>query len=192
MTDYFALLQQPRRPWLHADELKEAFHARAREAHPDAAANTGDAGAFVKLNDAYLTLQDPKRRLQHLLELCGHPPARQPGSIPAEIAALFPVIAALTQRIDAVVEQVTNATSVLSRSVLKHQFAQITEQLDAATASLSALYDDAVTRLQEIDRAWTKSGPQQLDELQQLYLAFSYLTRWRSELDERRLQIATC
>ena len=54
--DYFALLDQPRKPWLDVDLLKEKYHARAREAQPD-----------ENLNEAFRVLTDPKSRLDDLL-----------------------------------------------------------------------------------------------------------------------------
>ena len=35
MTDYFALLNEPRRPWLDADLLKQTFLTLSAGAHPD-------------------------------------------------------------------------------------------------------------------------------------------------------------
>lgn len=83
MTDYFALLNEPRSAWLDADALKEKFHARARSAHPDAGGTT-----FQELNVAYRVLADPKSRLAHLLELNGAKPAAitQP---PPDLVELF-------------------------------------------------------------------------------------------------------
>jgi len=49
MTDYFALLEQPRAPWLDPAELKEVFHRKTLEQHPDAGA-AGPENDFAKLN----------------------------------------------------------------------------------------------------------------------------------------------
>ena len=38
MTDYFALLEQPRAPWLDPRGLKEAYHRQTLQTHPDTAA----------------------------------------------------------------------------------------------------------------------------------------------------------
>jgi hypothetical protein len=35
MTDYFALLQTPRRPWVDAEKLKENFQLLSARVHPD-------------------------------------------------------------------------------------------------------------------------------------------------------------
>jgi curved DNA-binding protein CbpA len=77
MIDCFALLDQPRAPWLDLDELKEAYHKKTLRAHPDAQANRTDEtdASFASLNEAYQVLQDPKRRLHHLLSLQGCAPS---------------------------------------------------------------------------------------------------------------------
>ena len=75
MTDNFALLNEPRRPWLDVDLLKQKFLARASGAHPDRVHNASDSEKaevtkrYIELNAAYNCLADPKLRLLHLLEL---------------------------------------------------------------------------------------------------------------------------
>src|SRR5260370_36162164 len=75
MTDYFALLGEPRRPWLEPDSLKARFLALSAEAHPDRLHNAPEAQKqaanqqYAELNSAYRCLREPKERLQHLLEL---------------------------------------------------------------------------------------------------------------------------
>ena len=79
MIDYFALLDQPRAPWLDLDELKNTYYQKTLQAHPDAQTTRARADAtdatFASLNEAYQVLQDPKRRLHHLLSLEGAAPS---------------------------------------------------------------------------------------------------------------------
>ena len=75
MTDHFALLNEPRRPWVDPDSLKQKFLALSAEVHPDRVHNSGDSEKqraqerYTDLNAAYNCLREPKSRLQHLLEL---------------------------------------------------------------------------------------------------------------------------
>ena len=75
MTDYFALFQEPRRPWLEPEALKATFLALAAAAHPDKqpAADPAEklkaSRRYAELNAAYHCLTEPKLRLLHLLEL---------------------------------------------------------------------------------------------------------------------------
>ena len=52
MTDYFALLGQPRAPWLDPAALKEAYHRQTLQSHPDTA-TPGRESDFAGLNEAY-------------------------------------------------------------------------------------------------------------------------------------------
>ena len=93
MIDYFALLDQPHVPWLDPDKLKDTYHQKTLQAHPDAqtsrpGADTTDA-AFTSLNEAYQVLQDPKRRLQHLLSLAGAAPSSTDQTVPKQLHDLF-------------------------------------------------------------------------------------------------------
>src|SRR5580704_17653109 len=94
MTDYFKLLEQPRRPWLDVDALKQTFLARSSQIHPDRVHNAPEAERqaagerYAKLNTAYQCLREPKARLRHLLEL-------ESGARSADIQQVPP---ALTER----------------------------------------------------------------------------------------------
>src|SRR5476651_643539 len=100
MSDYFALLNEPRRPWLDADSLKQKFLALSANAHPDKihSASESDKSAagkqFAELNAAYNCLLEPKSRLLHLLELELGAKPRDIQQIPAALADLFAEIAA--------------------------------------------------------------------------------------------------
>ena len=59
MTDYFALLNEPRRPWLDPDSLKKKFLALAAGIHPDRIHNADELEKaeanrrYAELNAAY-------------------------------------------------------------------------------------------------------------------------------------------
>jgi curved DNA-binding protein CbpA len=183
MTDYFALLDQRRRPWLDGEQLKETFHAKTLRAHPDAGAK--DDGAFTELNEAYQVLRDPKRRLHHLLTLEGNPPSSGSASIPKEIEDLFPLVAELTHQADGLLQKFEKATSTLSRSLLKSQSIVVTKQLDEMLERLRTLYRNSESRLRECDEPNEKTT----QDLQALYLQFSYLGNWISQLEEKQLSL---
>lgn len=196
MTDYFALLNQPRRPWLDTEEVKHAFHARALQAHPDAKPQQGTESSsdalFAELNEAYQVLQDPKRRLQHLLTLEGHPPDRASGATPTTIEALFPLVAAATNRATALVKQSAAATNALTRSLLKSELQNASKDVAAVQEKVRELYDTAMACLQRLDQSWDNDSRPEPNQLKQLYLELSYVTRWLQELEEKRLQLSTC
>ena len=75
MSDYFALLDEPRGPWLDPAALKQKFIRLSVLAHPDRVHSSSEAERndaarrFADLNAAYQCLRDPKERVGHLLEL---------------------------------------------------------------------------------------------------------------------------
>ncbi|CAN5614935.1 hypothetical protein BH18VER1_BH18VER1_15360 [soil metagenome] len=196
MTDYFALLDQPRRPWLDPEQLKQAFHSRALQVHPDTVAHPSGQGSagkvFAELNEAHQVLQDPKRRLHHLLALSGRPPDRSPAATPPQIDELFPLVAAASQRAAKAVEQATTATNALSRSLLKVEASSAGRQLDAILSRVMGLQKDAMDELLQLDYAWRVSDVVQLEQVNALHLQFSYLIRWIAELEEKRMQLLNC
>ena len=184
MTDYFALLAQPRSSWLDPDELKHAFHSKSRELHPDVA-DASDA-AFAQLNEAYQVLQDPKRRIQHLLALENRPPARDT-SVPGDIAELFPIVAEVTQRAEALAQKLETATTPLSRSLLKPQLLGLQQRIGETLRRLSGLREAAELTLRQLSGREVKAESE-WSQLHELYLRFSYLGRWIAQLEEQRVR----
>ena len=194
MTDYFALLDQRRRPWLDSEGLKQAFHRKTLSDHPDAQRSAPDVAyaeaGFAQINDAYHTLQDPKLRLQHLLALEGHTAASRFDSVPDEIADLFPAIAAVTQDAVAVSEKATQATSALSRSLLTAERVQVRSRVDTLLERLRELQSAADTELQELSAVFEASGADTIGALHRLYVRYSYLRRWIGQLEEHQIRLA--
>ena len=195
MTDYFALLDQPRKPWLEPDELKQAFHARSLRLHPDTQRHDGGSlgendRAFSELNEAYQVLQDPKRRIHHLLSLEDRAGANRHAAVPREIEQLFSSVAAATQEADALLQKCEGATTSLSRSLLRPQIARLQHTIGETLQQLVQLHDAGIAELQSLSAAdvlqendWSR--------LQELYLRFSYVTRWMAELQEKQNRLAT-
>jgi curved DNA-binding protein CbpA len=191
MTDYFALLEQPRRPWLDPEELKQVFHKKTLEAHPDAQTQSGGDETFTQLNEAYQVLREPKRRLHHLLSLEGSSPATKNVSIPANIESLFPMVAALMQEMDGVIQKVASSSNALRRSLVRPELLRTAESTRQMLETLVQLHDEAVGELRELSKSWLPGETAHQIELHTLYLQFSYLTKWISELREKQLQLTS-
>jgi molecular chaperone HscB len=79
-ADHFAALGLPRRYAVDQDDLERRFRDRSRQLHPDRFARASPRERRIslerttRLNDAYRTLRDPRRRAAHLLALLGHDP----------------------------------------------------------------------------------------------------------------------
>ena len=195
MTDLFALLDQPRRPWLDPETLREAFHERTLRQHPDAQASGADGSSadadFARINEAFQTLSDPKLRLQHLLALAGHASTSRFDSVPANIADLFPAIAQVTQDATRVADKATGATTALSRSLLTGEIVQVRNRIAALLTTLTELKAEADAELQQLDATFAEGDEVAMAALQRLYVRYSYLRRWMAQLEEHRTALAT-
>jgi curved DNA-binding protein CbpA len=175
MTDYFALLQQPRKPWLDAEQLKQKYHELARGKHPELAI----------LNEAYRVLADPKLRLHHLLSLERAPPSTTGESVPDHLANLFIEIGALVTDVDLVLAKATAADSALSKSLLKASTLEQQKRLQDLLTRVRDLYDSALNDLRSIDQ------PQEnLPQIENAYHRLAYLTRWKDLLEERNFRLS--
>ena len=175
MTDYFALLEVARRPWLDPDKLKEKYFALARERPADA-----------ELNEAFRILGDPKLRLQHLLRLQGVD-LNSGREIPAILAELFWQTGQLLREIDRWQLRNTQANSALSRALLSGARLQLKEKLRALETQLDAGYAMEIEQLRAIDGG---DWPNNLTNLLELHDAFSYLKRLRDQVKEKQLLLA--
>ena len=190
MTDYFALLDQPHAPWLDPARLKEVYHQKTLQSHPDTAPASDTDENFAELNKAYQVLQDPKLRLHHLLTLKGHDPSLAGQSIPQELQDLFPSIGALAQRANSILEKSKATSNSLSRSLLKPQILETEKEATELRAKVRDLFETSLTQLREINSKWTKDDSGQIASLSTLYLTFAYLTRWSAQLDEIAFQLS--
>ena len=189
MTDYFALLQQPRGPWLDPTRLKEAYHRKTLQTHPDTAAPDRESD-FAELNEAYQVLQDPKRRLRHLLSLENGAPPSTNQAIPQELQELFLLIGALTQRANGLQEKIRTASTALSRSLLKPQIVELEKEAGDLRQKVRDLIDAANGQLREMNSAWRNDPAGHVVPLSNLYITFAYLDRWSAQLDELAFQFA--
>ena len=189
MTDYFALLEQPRAPWLDPEALKEVFHRKTLEHHPDIA-TPGSEGHFTELNEAYQVLQDRKRRLHHLLSLEGSAPSANQ-VVPAELQELFLGLGALKQRADLLLEKKRTASNALSRSLLKPEVLSLQHDLEGMRKTLRGLLDSANEELRKLNARWLSDREGQIVGLSELYLKFAYVGRWLAQLDELAFQLSS-
>ena len=203
--DSFALLHQPRRPWIDPDLLQAAFVQLAAAQHPDRVHAAGVAEQeratrlYAALNSAHHCLREPRERLRHLLELehWGKPAAL--GTAPAEIMDLFPVVGKICHDIDRFLATADPALSPLLR-VERFEKAmawteQATQLLDQLRSRLSPL--EGLAR--ELNAVWDAAPPAgspertralPLARLEQLYRAWSYLSRWMGQVQERVARLA--
>ncbi len=169
MTDYFALFEEARRPWLDPDELKEKYFARSRVENPSA-----------ELNEAFRVLSDPKLRLHHLLTLEGADlAAGRP--VPPAVAELFWNTGTLLREIERWLLQKTAATSALASAVLQTDRGTLERRLQQLETQLSAMFETELAQL--------RAAPNESSELIERYDRIAYLSRLRERAAEKRLQL---
>ena len=200
MTDYFALLKQPRLPWLDPEVLKEQFLALSAQVHPDRVHNASAQDKLVAqeqytlLNSAYTCLRDPKARLLHFLELERGCTPQQVQTIPPALMELFMEVGQVCRQAEAVAGQKTQAVSPLLQVQLFERAQENIDQISALQERLTARYDSILAELKNIGEHWPSNGANEgreevLTRLEELYRLFGFFARWRAQLDERKLQL---
>ena len=205
MKDYFALLDEPRLPWLDADALKAKFHTLSSEAHPDRVHSALEAEKqaanerYAELNAAYNCLREPKDRLRHLLEL---ELGGKPGGIervPEDAMELFTRVGQLCREVDNFLAERSKVTAPLMKVQMFQRGMDWTDKLQALLQSLHVRRIKLEKVLLSMNAAWEsapkpgdtyRSASLPLGQLEQTYRALSYLSRWTGQLNERVVQLS--
>jgi hypothetical protein len=200
MTDYFLLLQEERRPWLEAEQVKQKFFALSGSAHPDRVHQAGAeekaaAGrAFADLNSAAKCLGDHKLRLLHLLELEMGAKPKDVQEIPNELANLFTGVATACRNADQFLAEKAKVTSPLLQVALFAQAMEWVEKLQQLQQNLTLFNAKLLEQLQTLDEAWMAAAKAErrglLPQLEELYRLFGYFNRWNSQIQERIVQLS--
>jgi curved DNA-binding protein CbpA len=189
MTDFFALLDQPRQPWLDPGELKQKYHQLTRAAHPDVR-SSGPRIEFESINQAYRVLLDPKQRIHHLLALEGSTPRTDKHAVPEGVEELFLKTGKLAQDSKRALEELGSATGSLSKSLLQSNLLNLCSRTRELLAQLSHVHEKCLVELQKLNELWKENRPQAVTRLQLLYDQIAYLTRWRAQLEEIQFQLS--
>lgn len=184
-TDHFAALDQPRRPWLEPEALKDVFHGLTAEHHPD---RTGDAARFTAVNAAYSVLRDPVARLRHLLELEEPAMLAAAPPLPEALTETFMRVATLRRSVDAFLKQQTATTTPLGQALLASTRFSLHRDVGLELAALEAAQDVGLEALREADRQWLERTPALLEQLTALQQELSYLAKWSAQLREALFQ----
>jgi curved DNA-binding protein CbpA len=199
MTDCFALLAEPRRPWLDTEALKRKFLTLSASAHPDKiqdadeTARAAAARSFAELNAAYHCLAEPKSRLLHLLELELGARPKDIQEIPAALADLFAEVAMTCRQADGFLAEKSKVTSPLLQVQGFERSQAWIEKLEALRKKLDGLRGRLLEELKAADEQWmgaeTGGRGDALAKLEELYRLFSYFNRWHKQIQERALQL---
>jgi curved DNA-binding protein CbpA len=200
VSDYFALLNETRRPWLDGDLLKQKFHTLSGGLHPDKIHSAGEAEKasaakkFAELNAAYHCLTDPKLRLLHLLELELGAKPKDIHQIPATLADLFAEVAGVCRDADGFLAEKAKVTSPLLQVQLFERGQDWVEKLNVLQRKLNELREQLSGRLKTLDEHWLAADAVArraiLPKLEELYRLFGYFNRWNNQIQERVVQLS--
>lgn len=204
-VDFFALLGEPRRPWIDSEPLKERFIALSTPHHPDRVHDAPEAerkaanDRFAALNEAHRHLGNPKDRLAHLLALERGARSEDVQRIPPGTMDLFMAVGQACRDTDAFLRQRDAATSPMVRVTLFERGLDWTERLQGLQAEVGARRDALETELQAMNAVWESAPPigsrqraaaLPLERLEQIYRIYSYVARWTDQLQERLARLA--
>lgn len=205
MTDNFALLLEPRLPWIDAEMLKQKFFPLSAPFHPDRVHRGTDTEKlsanqrYAELNAAYNCLREPKERLLHLLELeLGKKPS-DIQKIPPGTMDLFVEVGQTCRDADAFLVERSKVTSPLLKVQLFERGHEWTDKLNALQRKINFKRDELATELRELNPIWQNAPPigspdrvaaLPLERLEQIYRIFSYIARWSEQLQERVVQLS--
>ena len=205
MTDHFASLDEPRRPWIEPDPLKAKFLALSANAHPDRFHAAPDAekqaaGArYAELNTAWQCLRETKDRLLHLLELeCGAKPEGIE-NVPADFTSMFMEAGQFCQELDHFLLERSRASSPMLRVQMFTQSMEWTQRVNLVLPRLTSQRAALEAELRALNPAWEAAPPVghakraaslPLDRLEQVYRRMSYVSRWIGQLQERVVQLS--
>lgn len=205
MTDAFALLSEPRRPWLDADVLKARFLPLSAEVHPDRVHSASEAekaaanSRYAELNAAYNTLREPRDRLLHLLELEAGGKPKDVQRIPPGTMDLFVEVGQTCRDTDEFLKQKSTSESPMVKLRLMQEGLDWLDRLQALQGRVNAKRDELVTELRQMNAVWEPAPPVgapervaalPLERLEQVYRAMSYVARWTEQIQERIVQLA--
>ncbi len=196
MTDYFALLNEPRRPWLEAEALKEKFLALSAEVHPDRVHLSSEADKlaanrrYTELNAAYHCLREPRDRLRHLLELeLGKKPSDLT-NVPDDLMDLFFGVGKVLKETDAFIVEKSKATSPLLQVQFFERGQEWIEKLGGLRQTINSRREPLINELKSLSPTWDGKPQKPLERLLEIWRLLSFYERWLAQIQERVVQLS--
>ena len=195
-TNPFAFFELEPAPALDAAALKERFARATSESHPDKFAQSAEPerlaveARYAALNQAYQTLIDPRARLLALYEMTkgAKPPDIQ--RIPPGTMDLFKEVGEMCRELDAFLEKKRITTGRLERAGLMSEELTLQDALVALRMKLEQFAATVDAELAALDARW-RAGNKDLNALEAVYRKYSYVSRWRQQLEEREIALLT-
>jgi len=192
--EVFSVFELPPAPALDTAALKEQFARLSAQLHPDKFQQSPpeqkkEAEArYARINKAWQILRDPKERLIYLYELESGAKPKDVQKIPPGTMDLFVEVGQLCQKVDAFLKEKAQASSALEKaSLLARSLAQQDETISLGN-KIAAAEQQLDIDLVALDLDW-RNGKKDFDMLETLYRKYSYISRWKQQLEERQLAL---
>lgn len=194
----FELLGFLPRPVLGVDELKARFMERSGPLHPDrvhglsAGEREEATRRFAELNAAHRLLQNPRDRLNLLLEMETGKKPRDVQRIPPGTMDLFAEVGQACRDADTFLASRPPADAPpIQKAASRGQAAGWKTRLEATLARVDAREEQSRKELAELDTRWVAGGDRQpmLEPIENLARLFSYIERWRQQIEDRLLEL---
>lgn len=192
----FALFDLEPAPLPDLVALKDRFTRDTAGSHPDKFAQAPEAerqaadARYAALNQAYQTLNDPRARLLALYELTKGEKPRDIQRIPPGTMDLFKEVGELCRALDEFLERKRATTGRLERAGLMGEELTLQDSLTALRMKLEGFSATVDAELAALDARW-RAGDKNLNALEAVYRKFSYVARWRQQLEEREIALLT-
>jgi DnaJ-domain-containing protein 1 len=196
ITNPFTLFELEPAPTLDAAALKERFARATSESHPDKFAQAPEAERlavevrYTALNQAYQTLIDPRARLLALYELTKGEKPRDIQRIPPGTMDLFKEVGEMCRELDEFLERKRVTTGRLEKAGLLSGELALQDSLVALRMKLEQFGATVDAEIAALDARW-RAGDKDLNALEAVYRKYSYLSRWRQQLEEREIALMT-
>jgi hypothetical protein len=183
MTDYFALLDLDRRPFIADESLKNAYLRKSELIR----AQTKEMDVLSSINMAFRTLSNPAARTQHLLNL-EFGDARG-GRLAPDIGAIFGAVADAVQMADRELGSLSVHSSALVRAMAYQKVDGVRDKLAEVEHELSNRESGLLLELQQLDVVWHENPVRCRDRLAQVALQLTFVQKWLSEVHERQIRL---
>lgn len=174
MTNAYHLLSLDPVLVISEEELRDAWRAAGKQAHPDAG---GSEDGFAELRDAFARLSSPSRRLMHWLELRGTPGDVR-GSIDSGLMDLFSEVGNAAKRAEEVIRKRESAKSSLAKALLENEAQLSREAVERTLAGV----ESEIGREMERFTIYQDAAALDVDAASRTARNLAFLEKWRATL----------
>ena len=194
--DYFALLDEPRKPWIDTGLLKDKFMEMSARYHPDKFPQATPeereriSARYAELNAAYQCLSHTRDRLLHLIELETGKPPSDVQRIPPGTSDLFMQIGQTCTQAAAFLEKQPQTDSPILKAKRFVEQMEWTDKLTDFQNQLQEISNKLEEELKRMNTDMENGAPLPLERLEEIYRSDSYINRWTDQIREKIVQLA--